>query len=233
MATTNYGLADGKTTDDFLAASEWNQVPDTLDRILGALVRYFTMESVRTGWSIAAAKTVGAGAGWCGMAYCVTTEAQAITGLTNGALNYVFARADGTSPESGTVTFIASTSSTKTTGDLLLGTITLDGGGTVTAQSDSVDGDDRGFFGLKPREFTGSGSVASLAGSASVDVDIDHSSQGTMYVPGAIAVTITEENVTYACSKWYDDNGFTITFANGNAYAVSVTYSWTRKGLAA
>ncbi len=232
MATTNYGLPSGHVTDDFVQPGHVNDIADAFDRIAYHIAASLLANSVISGWTINSDKTVAAGAGFVAGCYCVTSEDQAIIGLTNGALNYVFARSDGTSPEDGTVVFSASISGTKTAGHILLGTITLDGGGVATATSDTPADNDRGYFALKPRTFSGSGSITNLPGGSYVDVEIDHSAQGSFHGPGALAVTPDSGDIAYEVTSHEKAAEFTVRLTNNASYIRSPAYTWERKGLA-
>ena len=232
MATTNYGLPNGHITDDFVQPGHVNDTADAFDRIAYHLAASLLANSVISGWTINSDKTVAAGAGFVGGCYCVTGAAQAITGLTNGTLNYVFAQTDGASPEDGTVVFHASISASKTAGHILLGTITLDGGGAATATCDTPNDNDRGYFALKPRTFSGSGSISNLPGGSYVDVEIDHAAQGSFHGPGALAIVLDLDDIAYEVTSHEKAAEFTVRFTNDSSYIRSPAYTWERKGIA-
>lgn len=113
MATTIYGL-DTYTAHAKLSAASWNEAVQALDRV-GRVLAAPRANGVVSGWQFgASASTVTSGAGVVGPNYCKTTAAQSISGLVNGT-NYVFARAKGGSPASGTVDFVARASTSAIT----------------------------------------------------------------------------------------------------------------------
>jgi hypothetical protein len=65
-----------------------------------------------------------------------------VQGLTNGALNYIYIREGGDTQQNyyGMVRFVATTNAVAADTDILIATVTLDGGGTVTAYSNSPSG---------------------------------------------------------------------------------------------
>lgn len=142
MATTYLQLLDGKNTGDAVAASElnkWNNAVDAGARKLYELLG----QGCLSGWSITSGtSTISSGSAAIGACHCITTTSQAISGLASGTM-YVFARTDAGSPASGTVDFVARTTSATVTNydgvtDALLlgnGTYTLTSGFTSVSSS--------------------------------------------------------------------------------------------------
>jgi len=112
MATRYLKLYGGVQTGDVLGASDWNKLVQAVDRGGGAVVRELLGQGVLRGWELCAGhSTVSSGAGLVGACLCETAGEQAISGLTAGLVNYVYARTDAGSPAAGTVSFVARTAS--------------------------------------------------------------------------------------------------------------------------
>ncbi len=113
MSTTLLSLPT-YTGPAMLPATAWNGLVYTVDN----LNRAFAADGARgvvSGWGLTVAKsTVTSGGGIVGGAYAKTTGSQLISGLQNGR-NYIYARADGGTPASMTVDFIARLTSTAVT----------------------------------------------------------------------------------------------------------------------
>lgn len=129
MATTYLGLLNGAATGDTLTAANWNKAADSLDRTAQMFAGLFG-GGVKTGWSLqSGATTVTTGTGQVGACWCVTTASQAVSNLVSGT-NYVHAKADAGAAASGTVDFVARTTSTlitnydAVTSAILLGKVT-------------------------------------------------------------------------------------------------------------
>lgn len=112
MATAILGLTTGNASAK-LSAVKYNQVLYAEDRLARALA-YPNNGGVIAGLQLAAAKsTVTSGQAIVGPFYVAFTGSQVISGLTAGAAarRYIYARADGGSPLSGTVDLVARTTS--------------------------------------------------------------------------------------------------------------------------
>jgi hypothetical protein len=241
--TTNYSLTIHGLADyvSYLWAEAVGYIASA---VLGNLVQSGN-GGVLSGWTINAAKTIAAGEGVVGNCVPKTTTAQAITGLTNGVVNYVYAQVDATSHEdTRTVDFIASTSAANPSGTVRLGTITLDGSGTATAQDDNPAGYRRDYWrGRRTLKITGTwtNAVEIPVGATGMD-EVDHSA-------GSEAVTFTglsEIRITDIDEGWYawaqpvDGGKFRLFVINGWAagydydyYAGSPNYvqvTWQREG---
>ncbi|MEA3247350.1 MAG: hypothetical protein U9Q74_14445, partial [Gemmatimonadota bacterium] len=95
--TQNYQLVTSVAVDDFVQPGHNNRLADTVDRVVGSVLKRLATEGVYDGWEIQSDKTVSAGEGLIAACWCETTQAQAITGLTDDAVNHVFVQptADG------------------------------------------------------------------------------------------------------------------------------------------
>lgn len=110
MATTYLGLLSGTATGDALSAANVNKLTGAVDRNGAMMYGLFSGGRV-TGWTLTSgAATVVSGTGQVGACWCVTTGSQSVSNLTSGT-NYVFAKTDAGSPASGTVDFVARTTS--------------------------------------------------------------------------------------------------------------------------
>jgi len=156
MATTYLALPNTKATGDALAATDWNKTTASVDR--GAVFSYKQkMGGVLSGWVLTCGiSTVTPGEGLVGPAWCVTAASQSISNLTAGSTNYVYAQTDAGAGSSGTVDFVARTTSgvlanhDAVTSALILGNGTFATGSGFT----SVSTRNRDTFPLYRREET-------------------------------------------------------------------------------
>lgn len=115
MATTYLGLVNGCAAAGSLAATAWNQMAGAQDRGGGLMMYSLFSGGRKTGWSLqSGTSTVTSGTGQVGACWCSNTASQAISGLS-AATCYVFAKADSGAAASGTVDFVARTTSTAIT----------------------------------------------------------------------------------------------------------------------
>lgn len=238
--TTNYGLT--LYTTEYVTSTWLQKVAYLLSSVLGNFLKTGN-GGVISGWTLNADKTVAAGEGCIDGTMPKTTDAQAITGLTNGALNYVYAQIDATShDDTRTVDFIASTSPSNPSGTLKLGSMTLNAGGTVTARDDNPDGYRRDYWrGRRMRitEDVWSNGAAIPIGEIGMDL-IDHSADTTFTGPTEIRVTDIDEG-WYAWTQPIDGGSFWLFVINcweaGYDYDYYsddpnwVQVTWEREGL--
>lgn len=193
--TTVYGLTTDYG-DEQILDTEINRAADTVDR-LGLGLRTLPFAGVVSGWVLATAKTVGAGYGMVGGCYCLTSIAQAVTGLTNNTTNYVYAGVNTNSPPDGEVTFTAVTSVLSVPAlAVRLGTMVLDAGGTCTAVDDNPGAFLRDY--LKPLRYRitpATTETVTIAPGAEVMWSLDHSAQVDFTVPLNLYVTNVDPNV--------------------------------------
>lgn len=111
MATTYLALLNGVSSGDTLEAANWNKVTDANDRT--GYMFYGLLGGGRVnGWGITSGtSTVASGTGNVGACWCVTNSSQVISNLADSSTNYVFAQTDAGSPASGTIDFVARTTS--------------------------------------------------------------------------------------------------------------------------
>jgi hypothetical protein len=223
----NYGLAVGVATDDFIEPEHHNRVAATLDRVLGGFLKKMMAQGAYSGWGLTLAGLVTAGEGLVGGCWCQSIAEQAIAGLTAGATNYVFGRAAAEGPTTGAVGFFGQVSATKPAGAVLLGTVEVDGTGTVTAVHEDVASVERNCLRLEIGRLTGSGLVTDVAAGAEVTAQVSH---GAMLVPGAIEFS-GSEGFSFVLEETYRGDGFAVTARNDGATAADFSYSWVRRGL--
>jgi hypothetical protein len=113
VPTTYLALLNATSTGQSLPAASWNKMTEAQDRGGGQMMAALFVGGVKAGWSLTSgASTISSGNGQVGPCWCVTGAAQAISGLVSGSTNYVFAKTNGGSPASGTISFVARATST-------------------------------------------------------------------------------------------------------------------------
>lgn len=228
--TENYGLASGVVTDDFIQPDHQNRVAETLDQVVGNIVKQILAAGVYSGWLITGDKTVTAGWGIVSGCWCATASAQAIAGLQNGAINYVFAQSNDQSAPQGSVDFVAQSSPDGPAGSVYLGSIELDGQGEVVA-IDNEEGASRGCFPLKTDTLAGSGVIEAVPGGAKVSFVVNHSEAGSFAIPGAINFQISGEAFSITLRETYQPDRFQVVAVNETSYPQDLCYTWQRRGI--
>lgn len=226
--TENYGLAVDVVTDDFIEPAHHNRVAATLDRVLGGFLKKMMAEGAFSGWGLTLTGTVTAGEGLVGGCWCMSSQEQAITGLTAGATNHVFGRAGSAGPTTGAIGFFGQLSATKPAGAVLLGTVEVDGTGAVTAVEEETVGVDRNCLRLEIGKVSGSGLVTEVAASEAFTVEVEHA-QGLL-VPGAIEFS-GSEGFSWELCEAYRRDGFVVKGRNEGTSEADFAYSWVRRGL--
>jgi hypothetical protein len=190
---------------------------------------------VYSGWLIQTGKTVTAGEGLVGGCWCETVVSTDISALlTNNQVNYVYAIADSTSPQDGTIDILVSLSSTAPSGGVRLGSITLNSSGVVTAVDNNDDNYRRDYLPqLRMNNLEGVYSTTILGGLYE-DVEVDHSDERTFN----IGLVPTFSAVTAGCRielmlEDYSNSKFTVRIYNdaGTAYNNAVSFTWNRWGM--
>jgi len=228
--TEHYGLAAGVVSDDFVQPDHQNRVAETLDRVVGNVVKQLISAGVYSGWLIQEDKTVSAGAGLVQGCWCDTSSDQAITGLQDDAVNYVFAVANGQSPDKGAVDFAAQLTAEGPSGAVYLGTMELDSGGEVVEIDNT--GADRGCFALLSETVSGSGEIEAVPGGGQVSFEIDHGEAASFLIPGAIEFEAAGDDFEIELSKTYQKAQFEVVATNGSSYPRDLVYTWQRWGIA-
>ena len=230
IQTDNYGLAAGVVTDDFIQPDHQNRVAETLDRVVGNIVKQILAAGVYNGWLMQDDKTVAPGYGLVSGCWCATVSDQAIADLQNGATNYVFTQVNSQSAPQGSVDFIAQLTPGGSPGTVCLGSIELDAGGNVVAV-DNEQGASRGCFPLKTDTFAGNGTIESVPGGGEVSFVVDHSALGSFAIPGAINFEAGGPAFTVALEQIYHPDRFMVMAVNETSYPQDFAYSWQRLGI--
>ncbi len=228
--TENYGLAAGVVTDDFIQPGHQNRVAETLDRVVGNIVKQILAAGVYSGWLITSDKTVASGGGIVGGCWCATATAQDITGLQSGVINYVFAQSNDQSPPQGTVDFVAQLTPGGPAGSVCLGSIELNAQGEVVAV-DNEGGANRGCFPLKTDTFAGSGIIEAVPGGTEVSFIVNHSEAGSFAIPGAIIFEADSEAFSVTLYQTYQPDRFQVVAVNETSYSHDLCYTWQRRGI--
>ncbi len=227
--TDNYQFVTAVAVDDFVQPSHNNRLADTVDRVLGSVLRRLLTAGVHEGWSILADKTVGPGQGLVGVCWCETASAQAITGLTDDAVNHVFVQATADGGPDGTISVFAQLSGTGPSDSVYLGTIELDAGGDVVAIDNAAAGVDRQCYPLAWRSLSGSGTVESVDPEAEESVYVEHDD---LRVPGAIELSSSSQDFTWEIDETWRADEFLLRVTNNGGSAADFEYTWTREGIA-
>jgi len=228
--TENYLFATDVVVDDFVQPSHNNRLADTVDRVLGSVLRRLLTAGVLEGWSILSDKTVGTGQGLVGACWCQTMAAQAITGLAAGAVNHVFIAATAEGGPQGTVSVSAQLSSTGPTDSVYLGTIELDGAGEVLGIDNGAEGVQRQCYPLAWQSLSGVATIESVEPSTEASVDIMHEA---LRVPGAIELTSPSPDFAWEISESWRGDRFLLTVTNEGASAADFEFAWSRVGIGA
>jgi len=228
--TEHYGLAAGVVSDDFVQPDHQNRVAETLDRVVGNVVKQLISAGVYSGWLIQQNKTVSAGTGLVQGCWCATYTDQAITGLQNDAVNYVFAVANDQSPDKGAVDFSAQLTAEGPSGAVYLGIIELDSGGEVVEIDNTAAA--RGCFPLLTATVSGSGEIAEVPGGGQVSFEIDHGEAVSFLIPGAIEFETAGDDFEIQLSKTYQKAQFEVVATNSSSYPRDLIYTWQRWGIA-
>jgi hypothetical protein len=169
----------------------------------------------------------------CGIGDTFVITFLRITGTTNGAVNYVFLTIGTWTPQYGIAEFYANTSgSPDDENDLLVATMTLDGGGVVTASDNSPSGAARYLYPLIGRydddvqSVTVHSNVA--AGGTVAEFDATHDQMAAV---AGLEVELSNANFSYEITKAYEDDRVTMTLTNNSAYVDDCTVTVTRKGI--
>jgi len=226
--TEHYGLAAGVVSDDFVQPDHQNRVAETLDRVVGNVVKQLISAGVYSGWLIQEDKTVSAGQGLVQGCWCGTSSDQAITGLQDDAVNYVFAVANDQSSDKGAVDFSAQLTAEGPSGAVYLGTMELDSGGEVVGIDNTAA--DRGCFPLLTATVSGSGEIAEVPGGGQVSFEIDHGEAASFLIPGAIEFEVAGDDFQIELSNTYQK--FEVVATNSSSYPRDLVYTWQRWGIA-
>jgi len=228
-------------TDDIIEPDHHNRLAATLDRVLGGVIRNLLVNGVHEGWLLTTDGEVTAGAGLVAGCWCETDEDSEVSGLTDSATSYVFARTNGGSAPDGVVDFVAQLTAEAPEGAVYLGTAEVDADGVVTAVDNEAAGVDRDCISLEVAVISGNGTLEGFYGLSEGElalIEVDHTAQGEFVwaeppriedAPGVaflLDVGYTNGSRFRVWAMRTDDVGGGWT---GQAGA-DLEYAWTRRG---
>ena len=227
----NYGFATGVVNDDFVAPSHNNRLADTVDRALGGVLQSILAPGVLEGWELDETEEVAAGGGLIGPCWCRTYAPQAVDGLTDGAVNYVYGCLEATSAPDGTVQFVAQIAPPGPGQSIFLGTMELDSQGDVVAVDNAAPGVERSCHRVAFGALEGSGVVEAVPGGAEVAVTVGHGAMGEFRIPGALSVAPTSETCECVVTEHHRGDRFLMVVKNCGSYLEDLVYTWSRDGI--
>lgn len=229
--TPRYGLAADLGTDDFIEPSHHNRLAETVDRVLGSLVEKVLGRGVFAGWELTSGKQVTAGEGLVGNCWCASSVNSAISGLTVGAVNYVYAVPTADSAPEGTVVFAAQLAPPGPGGSVYLGTMTLDAAGTVTAVDNWASGVERNCCRLQMAKVAGSGAVTAVPAGSSQSTVVTHAEKAQFIIAGHLVAATSTPDFEVRVTESSRGDQFTLEITNGGTAAADCSYTWQREGL--
>ncbi len=167
-----------------------------------------------------------------GDSYRVTFVAIKPDTLTNSVVNYVFGRRVTyatqvwSTEETGHIEFHAKTVATKTAGEILLGTITLDGAGVATAVDNDISSAVDTCHPLDIRELRGTSAITGLAAGANTTFFITF--DDAIMLGPFTAFSSDNANVTLEMLAVWENDRFQVRATNSDAYAADATITWRR-----
>ena len=229
--TQNYRLATDVAVDELIEPWHHNRLADTVDQTLGGMISYLLGNGAHTGWEIDVTGKVSAGCGLVGACWCKTTAAQAITGLTSGAVNYVTAELTETSAPQGEVAFVARLSATAPANAVGLGTVTVAADGTITGVANDAGNANRQRHGLCFATIKGTATLAEVPANGEATAVIEHGLEANFRLPGELTISSSATGFTWRGEETYRGDGFCIVVQNHNTSAQAFTMSWERTGI--
>lgn len=244
--TTNYAI--DLLTDTDYADEDWCQLlAYLLSSPLGNFLKELAKGGVLTGWTLGgtgtSTATVAAGTGLVNGCMGKTTTSTNLTGLTSGAVNYIYAQVDATShTDARTIDFVASLSPNNPAGTVRLGSVTVAAGGTITAVDDNPTAYPRDYCTpLRTRVITGTEYETVTVGEEAVFL-VDHSATQSFLTSRPSTVRITSADpAVHAWAQIIDGDSFYLHVWNnwsaGYAYGygdtTTVQVTWERVGYVA
>lgn len=183
----------------------------------------FEVASKTLSWEDPLAHPVGAGD-----TYVVTFFH--ISGLTSGATNYVYGRATSRTTPFGVLTWVANTTGTKASGDILVAKVTLDENGDVVGVDLNPEGADRCLVaGMgQVHEIVVKAAIEDLEAQATATITHEHDE---LMLLGPITIEVDKEEASVVVVDGISPNSLTIAVTNGSEYTLpEVNYTITRKG---
>lgn len=186
----------------------------------------FASTSSRLTWT-----TPLAGAPSAGDTFVVTF--YYISGLTNGALNYIYGVVGSRTPNDQIIEWAANTTGIAPASSMLMATMTLDAGGTVTASDNNPTGAARvSYIGIGAHDvITLTGSITGLAASGSTQITRSHD---YLLYRGGIRYSLSDANCTLVVDECWEPDSITFTVTNAASYSLDLTYvisveGWRRR----
>ena len=227
--TENYQLVTDVVADDFLQPEHNNRIADTVDRVLGSVLRRLLTPGALEGWQIDSDGTVTPGQGLVAGCWCETTQSQEITALIDDAVNHVFIERGTDGPRDGGVNVFAQLSAEGPADAVYLGIIELDDAGEVVAIDDAVEGVDRACHPIAWSSLAGEGAIEAVPAAGEVSQYVSHA---RLRLPGAIELNSESPDFTWQVSEPWRGDCFLLTVTNNGASEGDFVYQWTREGIA-
>lgn len=226
-----YALPTGLQADDLIQPAHHNRIADTLDRVLGSALQKLLAAGPLSGWLLTENAQVSAGEGLVAGCWCHTDAPADISGLTDGLVNYIFALPTAHSADAGQVAFAAAPTVEGGSGGVLLGTVTLDAQGQVTAVDSHAEGVERDLRRLQIRTISGAAAAMQVPAETTVTVAVDHSQQARLAMPGAIELQGAGEGFECEIRGAWQAGGFAIAVTNTGEQAADFACTWKRQGI--
>lgn len=176
----------------------------------------------RLEWAVPLLVAVGAGD-----TYVVTF--YYISGLTNGAWNWVFGRPTGRTAREGVIEWIAKTTSDQTEGDILVARVDLSGAGVVRDTQTRPTGHDRNLWtgAGAVHELVLEGTVIALQGGAYVDITRSHDD---LILFGPIQTELSRSDFSIEILDGWQTDVVSFRITNDGAYQADIDYTINRWG---
>lgn len=147
-----------------------------------------------------------------------------IQGLTNGALNYIYGVVGDRTPEDQIIEWSANTTGSLPASSILVATMTLDGGGTVTASDNNpTDAARVSYVGIGAHDvLTLTGSITGIAALGTTQITRTHD---YLLYRGGIRYSLSDPNCTLVVDEHWEPDSITFTVTNAASYSLDLTYT--------
>ncbi len=227
--TENYQFVTDVVIDDFVQPEHNNRIADTVDRVLGSVLRRLLTAGAFEGWTIEAEGVVSAGQGLVAGCWCETGETREIAGLVDDAVNHVFLEAAADAPTDGGLNVFAQFSASGPTDAIYLGTIELDDGGEVVAIDNAAEGVQRACHPIAWASLAGEGTIEDVPVAGEASQYVTHAN---LRLPGAIELNSESVDFTWEISETWRADRFLLTVTNNGASEADFVFQWCREGIA-
>ena len=227
--TENYQFVTDVVVDDFVQPEHNNRIADTVDRVLGSVLRRLFTAGAFAGWSIQADRTVAAGQGLVAGCWCETSGPREIAGLCDEAVNHVFIEAGVDAPRDGSVNVFAQLTSSGPADAIYLGTIEIDDAGAAVAIDNTAEGAERACHPIAWENVGGVGKMEAIPPGGEASEYVTHAQ---LRVPGAIELSPDSAEFAWKISDTWRSDRFLLTVSNNGADEADFEYSWAREGIA-